>query len=129
MTIHTAPQKRDFTAKTLRALSNRGIAIVGVTMLPDDSGLSFANGDTGYVLNNNGTQQIKRHGEVVALALLPKSDVEYCVVYRTGDIDTFLWSRSEPMTKDQAQSSTLGNRRYVVKYADSVSIGLPETYE
>jgi hypothetical protein len=126
---HTAPQQRDFSARVLRSLLTRGIAIVGVTLIPGDGELSMANGSTGYVLNDNGTQRIVRHGEVIVLALRPKGENEYCVVYRTGTPDNFLWWRSEPMPREDAQRLDLGDRSYVVKYRESMMIGLPETYE
>lgn len=56
-----------FSRKTVARLAKRGIRIVGQTMLADESG-SFADADIGFVLDNNGEQQIRRFFEVMALA-------------------------------------------------------------
>jgi hypothetical protein len=48
---------RDFNAKTIRTLSQKGITIMGTTLLPDENG-SFANGPRGYQVNDNGTAKV-----------------------------------------------------------------------
>ncbi len=57
-----------------------------------------------------------------------------CVVYRTGDIENFAWYRSEAMPTNQAaelraEMEQVGHKAMVANYAQSVTIGLPETYE
>jgi hypothetical protein len=59
---------RDFSVKTRRALSKRGIAIIGSTVIPGTGPLPFANGTRGYCLNNNGEHQIRTYAEVEAMA-------------------------------------------------------------
>jgi hypothetical protein len=56
-----------FNAKILRALAKRGIYLNGSTWLPDASG-NFANGETGYELDDNGTCRIRTYREVRAIA-------------------------------------------------------------
>jgi hypothetical protein len=50
----------DFSRKTLRSLSRKGIALIGLSC--DAAGSSL------YVLNDNGTQRIRTFREVLALA-------------------------------------------------------------
>jgi hypothetical protein len=61
---HTAPQARDFSAKTRKALLRKGIAIVGIQFLPNGSDMT--SGETGYCLSD-GT--IRTYGQVCALAV------------------------------------------------------------
>lgn len=66
---HTAPQARDFSARERRALLRKGIAIIGVSYLPDAASVfPYVNGETGYCLNDNGTHRVRSYAEVVALA-------------------------------------------------------------
>jgi hypothetical protein len=58
----------DFSLKTRRALSKRGITITGATVIPSTGPLPFASGTRGYCLNNNGEHQIRTYSEVAALA-------------------------------------------------------------
>jgi hypothetical protein len=59
----------DFSRKTLRALSLRGISIYGLTVIPDyASDMPFACGDRGYMINDNGTGRVLRFSDVLALA-------------------------------------------------------------
>jgi hypothetical protein len=51
----------DFSRKTIRSLSRKGIALVGLSCDP-------ASDATLYVLNDNGTQRIRTFREVLALA-------------------------------------------------------------
>ena len=58
----------------------------------------------------------------------------FCVVYRVGGTDNFQWRRTLGMTKDEAvkakaDTERMGYRAMVVNYAESMAIGLPETYE
>jgi hypothetical protein len=56
-----------FNKKVLKALTHKGIALISMTVIPGNDG-SYANGDTGYVLDNNGTGMVRRYLEVEALA-------------------------------------------------------------
>jgi hypothetical protein len=56
-----------FSAKTIKALARKGIAIIGIQALPGADG-SFANCETGYVLDDNGTCRIRLFLEVLAIA-------------------------------------------------------------
>lgn len=57
----------DFSKKTLRSLGRKGISLVGLTTIPGSGPLPFANGETGYVLNDNGTQRIRTFSQVLEL--------------------------------------------------------------
>ena len=59
---------RDFSAKTVRGLAKAGIRIIGITNLPGDGPMPYANGIRGYLLDNNGTHQVREHAQVVAMA-------------------------------------------------------------
>ena len=57
----------------------------------------------------------------------------WCVVYRMGGTDNFTWHRSVAMPKEQAVDVCAltkrgGRAAMVVTYAQSMAIGLPETY-
>lgn len=50
---------RDFSAKTLRLLARKGIAVIGLTVIPNAaSDMPFATGDRGYAVNDNGCHRI-----------------------------------------------------------------------
>ena len=59
---------RDFSTKTIRALAKNGITIIGKTYLPGDGDLPYANGETGYQLNDNGTGRVRTHAQVMGMA-------------------------------------------------------------
>ncbi len=59
---------RDFSKNTLSALSKRGISVIGITVIPDNSGLPFASGERGYKLNDNGCLIIRTFAQVLELA-------------------------------------------------------------
>lgn len=59
--------KRDFSKAVLTALKKRGIEIVGARWVPGADG-SYANGETAYQLNNNGTSILRTYLQVVDLA-------------------------------------------------------------
>jgi len=59
---------RDFSKTTLSALSRKGITIIGITVIPDNSGLPFASGERGYKLNDNGCLIIRAFAQVLELA-------------------------------------------------------------
>lgn len=58
---------RHFSRKTLAGLSRKGIAIIGITCIPDASG-SFANGETAYKVSDNGTGRIWTFRQVLRAA-------------------------------------------------------------
>lgn len=59
----------DFSSKTLKALTKRGIRIVGATYIPGPDG-SFISADAQQVwnLDDNGTHRVRTFREVMALA-------------------------------------------------------------
>lgn len=58
---------RDFKPAVRKALAAKGIAFVSTTWLPSTTG-DYANGCTGYVLNDNGCQRLRTYFDVIALA-------------------------------------------------------------
>jgi hypothetical protein len=65
----------DFSRKTLRALSLRGISLVGLTVIPDmASEMPFACGQRGYIIDDNGTGRVRSFLEVLALAEKKRND-------------------------------------------------------
>lgn len=58
---------KDFPKKMLNELTRRGMSIVGTTWLPDSRG-SYANGERGYLVNDNGTQRVRTYLQVMAMA-------------------------------------------------------------
>lgn len=46
---HNLFAAKDFSKRTLKALANKGLFVVGIQLLPGDDG-SWANAETGYVL-------------------------------------------------------------------------------
>jgi len=58
-----------FSRATVKALARKGISVYGTQYLPDmSSDMPFANGETGYKLNDNGMSRIVRFTDVLALA-------------------------------------------------------------
>lgn len=58
----------------------------------------------------------------------------FCVVYRVGGTANFQWRRSLGMSRAEAEQAKLNTERMgykamLVNYAQSLAIGLPETYE
>ena len=59
----------DFSAATRRALARKGIAIIGLTVIPNmASDLPFATGDRGYCVNDNGCHRIWTFTQVLEAA-------------------------------------------------------------
>jgi len=59
----------DFSKKTLRALAQKGISLVGLTVIPNmSSDMPYATGDRGYCLNDNGCHRIRTFREVMEMA-------------------------------------------------------------
>ena len=59
---------RDFTPAVRRALTKRGIFVIDVCTIPGEGDMPYANGCTGYYLDDNGTQRLRTRSEVVAIA-------------------------------------------------------------
>lgn len=58
----------DFSKKTIKALANKGITLIGPTVIPDNtSAMPYANGERGYCLNDNGCHRIRSFREVLEL--------------------------------------------------------------
>lgn len=58
---------KDFSKAVRTSLKNKGIMIITTTWLPGTDG-SYANGERGYVLNDNGTERLRTYMQVKALA-------------------------------------------------------------
>ena len=59
----------DFSKKTLKALSKKGITLIGLQAIPDmNSTMPFANAERGYKLNDNGTCRVLTFNKVLELA-------------------------------------------------------------
>lgn len=59
----------DFSKATVKALNAKGISIIGKTVIPGEGDMPFANGETGYVLNDNGTSCIRTFFQVRTMAV------------------------------------------------------------
>lgn len=61
--------EKDFSKKTLRALSRKGVTLYGIQMVPDFStDLPMANAEKVYLLNDNGTSRVRSFREVLNIA-------------------------------------------------------------
>lgn len=69
MTTTNSIARRYFSAKTVRALSKKGVSVVDAKALPGASG-SYISADacTGFVLSTNGAGSIRTFLEVLAIA-------------------------------------------------------------
>ena len=56
-----------FSKRTLKALNRKGIYIIGGTWVPGADG-TYANGESGYMLDDNGTGRLMRFLQVLELA-------------------------------------------------------------
>lgn len=59
---------KDFSKKTISALTSKGITLTGLTVIPGTGDLPFATGERGYILNDNGCQRILLFAQVLELA-------------------------------------------------------------
>ena len=57
----------DFTKKQIKNLRKKGISIYGKQWMPGKDG-SFANGHTGYLVDDNGTGRVFTFSQVMNLA-------------------------------------------------------------
>jgi len=55
--------ERDFSRKTINALTKNGIRIYNKTWLPDESG-DYINGQTGYIVDDNGTSKVLTFSQI-----------------------------------------------------------------
>jgi hypothetical protein len=60
---------RDFSQITRTALAKKGISIVGVQPIPDNSSpMPWANASRGYILDDNGTSRVRSYKDVLEMA-------------------------------------------------------------
>jgi len=64
--MSTTSATKDFSKATLAKLRARGIRVVGSTWLPDERG-GFANGERGYLLDDNGTGKVRTLMQVIRM--------------------------------------------------------------
>ena len=57
-TTHNAAAASHFNAATRRSLAKKGIALVSLTFVPGEGG-SFLNGETAYLLDDNGIGRVR----------------------------------------------------------------------
>jgi hypothetical protein len=60
--------RRDFSAKTLRALSKRGVEVVGVQALPGAGAMPWANAERGFLVSHNGCGKVWTFARVLEAA-------------------------------------------------------------
>ena len=58
----------DFSRNTKSALKKMGVALIGVQWLPGDGPMPMANGERGYIVNDNGTQRTLTFSKVMAMS-------------------------------------------------------------
>ena len=68
MSFSSKLASRDFSSKTLRALTAKGIALVDVQMLPGEGDMPWANADRGYLVNDHGTGRVWTFKQVTEAA-------------------------------------------------------------
>ena len=56
--IHHPIASADFSKKTLKGLTQKGIRIIGIQMIPGDGPMPMANATKAYCIDNNGTGQV-----------------------------------------------------------------------
>ena len=66
--MHHPIAARNFSSKTLKALTKKGIRILSMTIIPSDGDMPYAKGDAGYFIDDNGTGRTVLHGQVLDLA-------------------------------------------------------------
>lgn len=67
MTVAEEIAARDFGRKAVRALARKGIRFVGMTAIPGDGPMPWANASRGYCLDDNGTGRVRSYSDVRAL--------------------------------------------------------------
>lgn len=69
MNIAAQVARRNFSAKTLRTLSRKGIEVIGTQLLPNlASDLPWADPDLGIVISDNGTGRVLTFRQVLEAA-------------------------------------------------------------
>lgn len=58
----------DFSKKTVAALAKKGIRIYGLTYIPGEGEWAMANGERGYLVNDNGTGRVWTFRDVMEAA-------------------------------------------------------------
>jgi len=129
---HNPIYAKDFSKKTLNALSKKGWRIHSAQLVQEKS--SWANPHTLYILadaQDNTTSLL--HNDVVEFAgTLKKAEKkDHCVVYRSGTPEDCYWSRTQPMTyaeavEQQEHLQANGHKALIEKFDLSMTIGLPE---
>jgi hypothetical protein len=66
MSKHHKVAGKDFSKKTLKALSSKGIAILSATYAPGPGG-NYANGEVVYNLDDNGTGRTRSFLQVLGM--------------------------------------------------------------
>jgi len=59
---------RDFSKAPHAKLNAKGILVIRTTVLPGEGDFPMVNGTRGYVVNDNGTQRIWTHAQVMSAA-------------------------------------------------------------
>lgn len=59
-----------FDKETIRRLTRGGITITGLQAIPGNGDMPFANAETGYVVNDNGTSKVWTYYQVLTAAAL-----------------------------------------------------------
>jgi Ser-tRNA(Ala) deacylase AlaX len=67
MNVAAQIARRDFSSKTLRSLSKKGIALVGTQLIPHPV-TGWINADRGYVVDDNGTGRVWDFRQVMSAA-------------------------------------------------------------
>lgn len=59
---------RDFSSKTIRTLSKKGVEILSTQLIPGDGDMPMANATRGYVVNDNGCGRVLTFKQVTEMA-------------------------------------------------------------
>jgi hypothetical protein len=65
--MHNQIAARNFSSKTLKALSAKGVRLLSTTIIPSNGEMPFANGDHGYFIDDNGTGRVLTHRQILAI--------------------------------------------------------------
>lgn len=68
MNVSAQIARRDFSAKTLRTLTQRGIELVDALLLPGTGDMPCANAERGYLVIDHGTGKVWTFSMVLAAA-------------------------------------------------------------
>ena len=56
-----------FSKRTIVRLAKKGITVLGLTSIPGEGAMPWANSSTGYNIDDNGTHRVLAFNEVLAL--------------------------------------------------------------